>query len=65
MKQGIRDIEKQGAGDGVIWATYANFACQMRDRPEARRLIELADKAGVDRHVGPPESCREVAFSST
>jgi hypothetical protein len=65
MKQGFRDIEKQGAGDAVIWATYANFACQMRDRAEARRLIGLADAAGVDRRVGPPDACREFAFKAT
>src|SRR5580765_680874 len=27
MKQGFRDIEKQGAGDAEIWSAYANFAC--------------------------------------
>jgi len=65
MKRGFRDIEKQGGGDAEIWSAYATFACRMRDRPEARRLLELSDKARKDRRAAPPDPCREFAFSAT
>jgi hypothetical protein len=65
MKRGFRDIEKQAGGDADIWKGYAAFACQMRDRQEARRLLELSDKLREDRTAAPPDPCREFAFSST
>jgi hypothetical protein len=65
MKRGLRDIEAQGGGDAEVWNGYATLACQMRDRPEAQRLLELSDKLRADRSPGPPNPCREFAFSAT
>lgn len=65
MKQGLRDIEKQGGGNAEVWHGYATFACDMRDRKEARRLLELSDKLRTNRSAAPPDPCREFAFSAT
>jgi hypothetical protein len=65
MKRGFRDIEKQGGASEEIWESYAKFACQMRDRPEARRLLELSDKMRKDRSTAPADPCREFAFQAT
>jgi hypothetical protein len=65
MKRGFHDIEEQGGGDEEIWKGYATFACQMRDRLEARRLLELSDKMKKDRSATPADPCREFAFSAT
>ena len=42
-KQGFRDIEQSGQFPPWIWENFANLACQMRDRDEARRLYALND----------------------
>jgi len=42
-KQGFRDIEQSGQFPPGIWRGFANLACQMQDRDEARRLYELHD----------------------
>jgi len=65
MKRGFRDIETRGRADGAAWKVYANLACQMRDRGEARRLLELSDKLRGPHGAEPPDPCREFAFSPT
>lgn len=62
MKRSFRDYEARGRGNESVYKAYADIACTMRDRAEARRLLELSDKASTDRSPGP---CREFAFSST
>lgn len=66
MKQGFRDAEAQGRTDFAHWQQYANLACQMRDRDEARRLLDLSDKLRTrPRGAEPPNACREFAFAPT
>jgi len=65
MKKGFRDIEASGQADGYTLKAYANFACQMRDREEARRLLQLSDRLRIRRGAEPPDPCREFAFSPT
>ena len=65
MKQSFRDYEARGRATEGVYRAYADLACVMRDRPEARRLLEHADKLDTDRRAGPPDPCREFAFSST
>ena len=65
MKKGFRDIEAQGRADADTWKFYGKLACQMRDREEARRLLELSDRLRAHRRAEPPDPCREFAFSPT
>jgi hypothetical protein len=65
MKQGFRDHEARGRADEGYLRAFAKLACSMRDRAEARRLIEAADKVSTGRPAGPPDPCREFAFSPT
>jgi hypothetical protein len=43
MKQAFRDIETRHVGQRSLSRSFAEFACQMRDREEARRLFEVYD----------------------
>lgn len=45
-KQGFHDIEVSGRFPPWIWQNFANLACQMRDREEAKRLYKLNDQQG-------------------
>jgi hypothetical protein len=65
MKQGFRDYEALRRSDEGYFRAFASLACAMRDRPETRRLLDLADKLSPNRPAGPPDSCREFAYSST
>ena len=65
MKQSFRDYEARGRGSESVFRAYANMACVVRDRKEARRLLEAADKMSSDRSPDPPDPCREFAFSTT
>jgi hypothetical protein len=62
MKRGFRDLEARGGATEGHLNAFASLACTMRDRGEARRLLELADKLKRDRPAGPPDPCREFAF---
>ena len=62
MKQGFRDLEARGGAYENMVNAFASLACTVRDRPEARRLLELADKLKKDRSAGAPDPCREFAF---
>ena len=65
MKQAFRDYEARGRADENVLKAYADMACTMRDRKEARRLLEQSDKLNPNRPAGPPDHCREFAFSTT
>jgi hypothetical protein len=65
MKRGFRDLEARRGADAEGWKVYANLACQMRDREEARRLLELSDKLRGRAAAEAPDPCREFAFSPT
>jgi len=65
MKRGFRDYEARGRANEGYLRAFASLACTMRDRPEARRLLELGDKLSPNRPAGPPDPCREFAFSTT
>ncbi len=65
MKQSFRDYEARGRADESVFKAYADMACTMRDREEARRLLEQSDKLSPNRPAGPPDHCREFAFSTT
>jgi hypothetical protein len=43
LKEGIRDIERRRAVTPLLWKNFAQLACQVRDRPEARRLYDMYD----------------------
>ncbi|MGB5082216.1 MAG: hypothetical protein WBO23_15925 [Burkholderiales bacterium] len=65
MKRGFRDIEARGQTDPDVWSAYARLACQMRDRNEARHLLQLSDKFQGPHGAQAPDPCREFAFSPT
>jgi len=65
MKQAFRDYEARGRADESTYKAYSDMACVMRDRKEARRLLERSDKLSPNRPAGPPDPCREFAFSTT
>ncbi len=64
MKQAFRDYEARGGANESTYKAYADMACVMRDRKEARRLLEQSDKLSPNRPAGPPDPCREFAFST-
>jgi len=65
MKKGFRDYEARSQPDQLYFAFSSGAACSMRDRPETRRLLDLADKLNPKRRVGPPDPCREFAYPAT
>jgi len=65
MKRAFRVYEARAGATESVYRAYADLACVMRDRPEARRLLEQADKLDTDRSPGRPDPCREFAFSTT
>jgi hypothetical protein len=65
VKQGFRDIEKSGRFPPGIFRNFADLACKMRDRSEAKRLYEISDRQGGgagDQQGTDP--CRAFAFGS-
>jgi hypothetical protein len=65
MKKGFRDYEARSRADEIYFMSAVNLACSMRDRAETRRLLDLLDRLNPKRRVGPPDPCREFAFSAT
>jgi hypothetical protein len=68
MKQGFRDYEARGRADRDYLEAFAKLACTMRDRQEARRLLESADKwAAIDLRLRPirAERLRSLRRSHT
>ncbi|HEY5896189.1 MAG TPA: hypothetical protein VIV54_01405 [Burkholderiales bacterium] len=63
MKQGFRDLEKDGKAPEWIPRNFAALACQMRDRDEARRLYELYERRKTAGPAEPDNPCRAFAMS--
>jgi hypothetical protein len=63
-KLGFRDVERAKRGQPRIWRNFAMMACQMRDRDEARRLLEMYDKQRAQASPLLNDGCREFAFAA-
>ena len=63
MKNGFKDFEATGRTPAGAWRNFANLACQMRDRAEARRLYALADSVERDPSAAS-DACRTFAMAS-
>ena len=67
LKVGIRDIERQRAVTPLLWKNFAQLACQVRDKPEARRLYEIYD-ARLSASLPPlpdnSDPCRAFAMAA-
>ena len=64
MKQGFRDAESKRIGLPATWKNYAAFACQMRDKDEARRLYAVYDSLRAAPEADEADPCRLFATSS-
>ncbi|MBA8889939.1 hypothetical protein FHW12_004186 [Dokdonella fugitiva] len=69
MKEGFRVLEPQLAAPAT-WHEFAQFACQMHDREEAKRLYAVrdakraADPNGRDSFDDDSDACRTYAFGA-
>lgn len=63
MKQGFRDAESKKIGLPAMWKNYAAFACQMRDKEEARRLYAVYDRLRTTPEADDADPCRLFAAS--
>ena len=64
MKRGFRVLEDKGGAQVSLWKNFAKFACDMRDRDEARRLYAVSDRVMPPTGTEAPDPCRRFAMSS-
>jgi hypothetical protein len=63
MKQAFRDVEARAKAPAWTARNFAGFACQMRDRDEARRLYALYDRQNPGAATETNDPCRSFATS--
>ena len=63
VKEGIRDLERRRVVTApLLWKNFAKLACQLSDRPEARRLYRLHDALLHDALPDEADTCRAFAM---
>jgi hypothetical protein len=63
LKQGFRDLESRRPLPPLLWRNFANLACHMRDKVEARRLYAIYDRLRDDTMAEDSDPCRQFAMS--
>lgn len=63
-KRGFQELQSAGTNPNWLWKNFAQLACQMRDRDEARRLYQLNDSLNRIAESNTPDACRVFAASN-